>query len=133
MRDESAEGLVDRYIHPDDLERVLSECLRGLSSGAPFEIERRVPGKDGQYCWFLFRYKPLLDKEARVARWFVTATDIEDLKQQEEGIRKENIALREEIVKTSMFEEIVGTSPALQAVLDRAAKVGRVSSNSFFS
>jgi transcriptional regulator with GAF, ATPase, and Fis domain len=62
-------------------------------------------------------------KEGRVARWFVTATDIEDRKQEEEGIRKENIALREEIVKTSMFEEIVGTSPALQAVLDRVAKV----------
>ncbi len=36
---------------------------------------------------------------------------------------KENIALREEIDKASMFEEIVGDSPALQAVLARVAKV----------
>ena len=123
MRDKGGEGLVDGYSHPDDSERVWSECQRGLSIGAPFEIERRALGKDGRYRWFLFRYKPLLDKEGRIARWFATATDIEDLKQEEEGIRKENIALREEIVKTSMFEEIVGTSPALQAVLDRVAKV----------
>src|ERR1700723_1196925 len=36
---------------------------------------------------------------------------------------KENIALREEIDKVSMFEDIVGTSPALQAVLSRVSKV----------
>jgi len=36
---------------------------------------------------------------------------------------EENIALREEIVKNSMFEEIVGVSPALQAVLSRVSKV----------
>jgi formate hydrogenlyase transcriptional activator len=123
MRDKGAEGLVDGYSHPDDAERLWSECQRGLSSGAPFEIERRARGKDGRYRWFLFRHRPLLDKEGRIARWFATATDIEDLKQEEEGIRKENIALREEIVKVSMFEEIVGVSPALQAVLDGVAKV----------
>jgi PAS domain S-box-containing protein len=123
MRDEGAEGLVDGYSHPDDAERLWSECQRGLASGAPFEIERRARGKDGRYRWFLFRHRPLLDKEGRIARWFATATDIEDLKQEEEGIRKENIALREEIVKASMFEEIVGTSPALQAVLTLVAKV----------
>src|SRR6266436_6645682 len=123
MRDKGAEGLVDWYSHPDDAERLWSECQRGLSSKAPFEIERRARGKDGRYRWFLFRHKPLLNNEGRIARWFSTATDIEELKREEEGIRKENIALREEIVKTSMFEEIVGASPALQAVLDRVAKV----------
>jgi formate hydrogenlyase transcriptional activator len=112
-----------RDIHPDDLERALSEWQRGLASEAQFELERRARGKDGRYRWFLFRHKPLLDKEGRVARWFVTATDIEERKQEEEGIRKENIALREEIVKASMFEEIVGASPALQAVLTLVAKV----------
>src|SRR6266436_5655946 len=65
MRVEGAVGLVDGYIHPDDLERVQSECQRGLSNGAPFEIERRARGKDGGYRWFLFRHKPLLDKEGR--------------------------------------------------------------------
>ena len=36
---------------------------------------------------------------------------------------KENLALREEIDITRMFEEIVGSSPALQAVLANVAKV----------
>src|SRR6185295_9198453 len=38
-------------------------------------------------------------------------------------LRQENVALREEIDKTSMFEEIVGMSPALTAVLSRVSKV----------
>ena len=50
-------------------------------------------------------------------RWFVAATDIEERKQAEERLRNENIALREEISKASMFEEIIGSSPALRTVI----------------
>jgi formate hydrogenlyase transcriptional activator len=53
----------------------------------------------------------------------VTGTDIDDRKRAEERVRNENLALREEIDKTSMFEEIVGASPVLRAVLARVAKV----------
>src|SRR5262245_36200063 len=41
---------------------------------------------------------------------------------------KENLVLRDEVDRTSMFEEIVGTSPALQPVLARVAKVARTES-----
>jgi transcriptional regulator with GAF, ATPase, and Fis domain len=47
----------------------------------------------------------------------------QEIKSLKEELYKENIVLREEVDKTSMFEEIVGTSPALQIVLARAAKV----------
>jgi transcriptional regulator with GAF, ATPase, and Fis domain len=48
---------------------------------------------------------------------------LDEIRQLRDQFYKENIALREEIDKTSMFEEIVGDSPALQAVLSRVAKV----------
>ncbi|BDG05594.1 sigma 54-interacting transcriptional regulator [Anaeromyxobacter oryzae] len=38
-------------------------------------------------------------------------------------LQHENLALKEEIDRSSMFEEIVGRSPALRAVLGRVAKV----------
>jgi transcriptional regulator with GAF, ATPase, and Fis domain len=47
----------------------------------------------------------------------------QEIKALKDELYKENIVLREEVDKTSMFEEIVGTSPVLQAVLARAAKV----------
>ena len=123
MRDKGAEGLVDVYSHPDDAERLWSECQRGLASAAPFEIERRARGKDGRYRWFLFRLSPLRDEQGRVTRWYAAATDIEERKQAEQRLQNENVALREEIDKASMFEEIVGVSPALHAVLSRVSKV----------
>jgi len=112
-----------RDLHPDDLERARNERRRGLASGVPFEIEKRMRGKDGRYRWFLFRYNPLLNEQGRIARWFATATDIEDRKRSEERVRGENLALREEIDHSSMFEEIVGSSQALRRVLSQVAKV----------
>src|ERR1700687_3255583 len=48
---------------------------------------------------------------------------ITDPEQSQEGLRDQNVALREEIDKASMFEEIVGTSAALQRVLSLVSKV----------
>ena len=56
-------------------------------------------------------------------RWYATGTDIEDRKQAEDRIQKENLALREDIDRSSMFEEIVGSSDALRRVLSQVAKV----------
>jgi formate hydrogenlyase transcriptional activator len=114
-----------RDLHPDDLERTRSERRCGLASGVPFEIEKRMRGKDGRYRWFLFRYNPLLNEQGRVVRWFATATDIEDRKQTEQRVRNENLALREQIDRDSMFEDIVGSSEALRKVLRQVGKVAR--------
>ena len=48
---------------------------------------------------------------------------VADPKQSEERLKHENIALREEINKAALFDEIVGTSSALQRVLSLVAKV----------
>ncbi len=50
-------------------------------------------------------------------------TAFEEIKQLKDRLLHENIALKEEIDHASMFEEIVGVSPALKAVLSRVAKV----------
>ncbi|HET8921792.1 MAG TPA: PAS domain-containing protein, partial [Candidatus Acidoferrum sp.] len=112
------------FFHPDDRERaVRTHSDNARSGGSAFELELRRRKHDGTYRWFLVRYNPLRDEQGQVARWYVAATDIEERKQAEERLRNENIALREEISKASMFEEIVGTSPALKAVLSRISKV----------
>jgi formate hydrogenlyase transcriptional activator len=114
---------VKRDLHPDDFERVRDERRSGFSNGVPFEIEKRMLGKDGRYHWFLFRYNPLLNKDGRIGRWFATATDIEDRKQAEQRTRNENLALREQIDRDSMFEDIVGSSEPLRQMLSQVRKV----------
>ncbi len=111
------------FVHPDDREHFLGERKNRFLEGAHHEFEARLLRHDGTYRWFLFRRNPLKDERGHITRWYVTATDIEDRKQAEEGIRKENVALREEIDKASMFEEIVGFSAALRKVLSEVAKV----------
>jgi formate hydrogenlyase transcriptional activator len=112
-----------RSVHPDDWEHLMRETQSKFSSGIPHEAELRLLRKDGEYRWYLFRYSPLRDEQGRLTRWYVAGTDIEDRKQAEQRLHNENIALREEIDRASMFEEIVGTSPALRAVLSRVSKV----------
>jgi len=110
-------------VHPEDREHFVSERKKGFLEGRPFEHEARLLRHDGQFRCFLIRFAPIKDEQGDITRWCGIGTDIEDRKRAEEEIRKENIALREEIIKASMFEEIVGNSPALQQVLIRVAKV----------
>ena len=109
--------------HPDDRDRLVAEGNRAASTGAAFELEVRLRKGDGSFRWFLSRFNPLHDDTGHVARWFIASVDIEDRKRAEETLLRENVALREEIDKASMFEEIVGTSPALRPVLARISKV----------
>jgi formate hydrogenlyase transcriptional activator len=48
---------------------------------------------------------------------------VEELELLWEQLDKENLALRDEVDQVSMFEELVGTSPALKGVLSRISKV----------
>jgi len=118
-----------RSFHPEDWERTTSETQSKFLNGLPHEVEARFLRKDGKYRWFLCRWNPLRDEQGRLMRWYVAATDIEDRKQAEQRLQNENVALREEIDKASMFEEIIGTSAPLQTVLSRISKVAPTGSS----
>jgi PAS domain S-box-containing protein len=112
-------GRIGDEVHPDDVERL----NRASSGGTAYELELRVRNADGKFRWVLSRFNPLYDETGQISRWYIASTDVDDRKRAEERLQHENVALREEIDKTSMFEEIVGASPALQTVLSHIAKV----------
>lgn len=111
-------------LHPEDLERATGRFDLSLSNGAGFDLELRLTNGAGRYRWFLARCNPVCDDKGQATRWYLALTDIEERKRAEEKLQQENVALREEIDKASMFEEIVGSSRPLKAVLSRIAKVG---------
>jgi PAS domain S-box-containing protein len=88
LEDVQQEGFASRWFHPDDMERLGEVMVESLKRPRPFEVEYRALGKDGKYRWFLVRYKPLLGHQGRIEQWYVTAFDIEDLKQAEEALRQ---------------------------------------------
>jgi PAS domain S-box-containing protein len=121
--DEWLRGSFRSEVDPEDHDRFKAAADAALVSGSEFELELRLRNRDGHSRWHLARYNPLRDDNGQVVRWYVACTDIEDRKRAEERLHQENVALREEVAAASMFEEIVGTSPALQTVLSRISKV----------
>jgi formate hydrogenlyase transcriptional activator len=111
-----------RIFHPDDIERFRAERQEQLLLGTPFELEARLL-TSGQYRWWLLQYNPFKDERGQVIRWYATATDIDDQKRTEERLRNENLVLREEIDRSSMFEEIVGSCKPMRQVLNQVEKV----------
>ena len=134
-------------IHPEDVEAFVEKRRVTLETGEPFEGEARVRRADGEYRWMLHRSVPLRDGQGKIVRWYGSSIDIEDRKRAEDSLQKafdeikklkdqlyrENIALRDEIDTSSMFEEIVGASSALKAVITRVAKVAPTDSTVFIT
>jgi PAS domain S-box-containing protein len=75
-------------VHPDDVAGAMENWRENSTARAQaYQQEIRLRGADGNYRWFLVRTVPQFDEHARVARWYGTATDIEDRKRAEEIIR----------------------------------------------
>jgi PAS domain S-box-containing protein len=117
------QGRMGSDFHPDDVDRMSGIIARALAEGTGFDMETRLRRHDGTFRWFLARGNPVRDHQGQIARWYFATTDIDGRKRSEERLAQENVALREEVDKTSMFEEIVGASPGLTAVLSRVSKV----------
>jgi PAS domain S-box-containing protein len=128
--------LVDQRTHPEDRSTVQQLMTRASDERKAFDFEHRLLMPDGSVKYLRVVGRPSIEESGRLE--FVGAvTDITKQKQAEADLKrafdeikklrdqlyKENIALRDEVDKASMFEEIVGESPALQAVLALVAKV----------
>jgi PAS domain S-box-containing protein len=96
--------------------------LRTDGTTLPVEVSAS-PMRDGYFQTVVRDISERKRSEAALAKAF---KEIQTLKDQ---LQTENIALREEIDKASMFEEIVGTSAVLQAVLSRLTKVAPTDSS----
>jgi PAS domain S-box-containing protein len=108
----------------ESAERALAEVIR-TGTAHPFELE--YFRKDGSRVPVLIG-ATLFQEGGSEGVAFVL--DLSEQKKAEAEIKalkdqlyKENLALRDEVDRTSMFDEIVGTSSPLKAVLSRIARV----------
>jgi PAS domain S-box-containing protein len=129
-------------VHPEDEPKLMDEWLSAVATGKPLETESRMRRADGEYRWFAVRAVPLRDELGRIVKWYAAGHDIDDRKRAEEELEKafdeikklrdqlykENLALKAEIDRSWMFEEIIGASPTLQTVLNRVSKVATTDS-----
>jgi len=121
------EWMADQYqckiVYSEDVERYVAVLRKGLSKCETFETEARLRQKDGKYRWFLSRFDPVQDEEGNILRWYVARTDIEENKRESERARNENLALREEVNRSGLLDEVLGSSEKLVRVLSEVARV----------
>jgi len=130
-----------QIIHPDDrapIDAAASELYKGNDA----EYNYRIVLPDNSIRYVRTIAHAITNGSGQVIEFVGTVIDVteqrnarkalekafEEIKTLKDQLYKENIALREEIDKVFMFEDIVGTSPALQAVLSRVSKVAPTNS-----
>ena len=131
-------------VHPED--RSMIEQRRQAESTQPGlldpGIDYRIVLEDGTIKRVHSIAHPVLDESGEIVEVIGTTMDVteqheakvaletalEQIKALRDQLYRENIVLREEVDKASMFEEIVGDSPALKSVLARVEKVARTDS-----
>jgi PAS domain S-box-containing protein len=129
---------VFRLIHPDDLDRVYKVFTSDVfRQGIEYSMECRIITPDGTMKYLSQIGHPIANSSGELSELIGTTTDVtkervataaleaalEEIKILKEQLYKENLALRDEVDRISMFEDIVGNSSALQAVLSRVIKV----------
>src|SRR5437016_11699522 len=77
-----------RTVHPEDLPGIMEKWRTDMAVGEPCEDEMRLRRADGEYRWFLVRTVPLRDEQGNIVKWYGTSTDIEELKQAEDTLRR---------------------------------------------
>lgn len=67
-------------VHPEDWPRVDAEWRHSMATGETYDIEYRFRHRSGMFRWLRVMALPLRDREANIARWFGTSTDIHESK-----------------------------------------------------
>jgi signal transduction histidine kinase/DNA-binding response OmpR family regulator len=78
---------LQKYIHPDDQQRVMSAIEQAIQTRTAFELEHRVIRRDGSLGWTSSRAIPILDDKGEIREWLGTASDVTRRKNVEEALR----------------------------------------------
>src|SRR6266481_3729329 len=103
-------------LHSQDVERTKNAWLHSIETGEPCDVDQRVRRFDNIYRWFRTNAQPFRDRSGRVIRWYGVATDIEDLKRAEEGLREREQNLR----------LVIDSIPGLVCTMNAAGEVQRL-------
>jgi PAS domain S-box-containing protein len=124
-------------MHPEDQAKVQEAKDRATNEKSDYEVDHRIILPDGTVKYTHTVGHPVMNTSGDVVQFVCTMMDITERKEAEGALRnaleeikdlrdqlyRENLALKAEVDQASMFEEIVGASGVLRAVLSRVAKV----------
>lgn len=106
---------IEKYIHPDDNQKVKEAVSHAVRNKAVFQLEHRVLRADGGIGWTSSRAIPILDDRGEIIEWYGTAGDISERKLSEQQLR---IAKEELEKRKRLYEAVTGTTLDLIYVFD---------------
>ena len=126
-------------VHPEDRDKWQATIARAIREKSDYNLEFRIVLPDGTLKWVHTVGHPVSSPAGELVQFVGSSMDVTDRKRSEDELKaafeeikqlkdqlyRENLALRDEVDRASMFEEIVGTSKPLKAVLSHTAKVAR--------
>jgi PAS domain S-box-containing protein len=92
-------------IHESDCRELTAAWNFSLETGNVFDVDARLRARDGAYRWFKMRSIPVLAQNGRIARWFGTATDITDLVEARNALRRSNEELEARVAERTQERE----------------------------
>jgi PAS domain S-box-containing protein len=124
-------------IHPDDRTRVSELFEKSEREKIDYAADYRIVLPDGTVKHQHSIGRPVLNQSGDLVQFIGTTMDVtdqwlartaleqafEEIQSLKDRLHNENLALREQIDQGFMFEEIVGSSPALQKVLSSVVRV----------
>ncbi|MBV8357999.1 MAG: sigma 54-interacting transcriptional regulator [Deltaproteobacteria bacterium] len=133
--------------HPEDRKRVENLFQRSVKQKTDFQADYRIVLPDGAIRHLHTVGHPVVKESGELIEFFGTTVDVTEhwearaeleralaeIKRLRDRLQDENLALREEIIRSSMFEEIVGSSQPLRRVLDQVARVAPTDSTVLIS
>lgn len=125
-------------VHPEDRSSFSEKVQKGIRDASDYECAYRIIRDDGTIRYLRVVAHPVKNEAGNVVEFVGTHMDVTEehharkaledalveINSLKEHLFHENVALRQEIEETSMFEEIVGKSSALQKVLKELETVG---------
>src|SRR5713101_1196105 len=115
-------------VHPDDVASLLETWRAIWMSGRRGETEARLRRFDGEYRWFLFRNQPLRDEVGNIAKWYGSATDIEDRKLTEVALRESEQRFRDFAETASDWFWEAGPDHRVTRISEHVSDIGFVPS-----
>jgi PAS domain S-box-containing protein len=126
-------------VHPEDREKLQGTIESAIQEKSDYDVQFRILLPDGTIKWVQTVGHPVSSPAGELVQFVGSSMDVtdrmrsedelraafEEIKQLKDQLYRENLALRDEVHRASMFEESVGTSKALKAVLSQTAKVAR--------
>ena len=101
-RDSTSDWL-DKYIHPDDQERVMEAIEEAIRTKSIFELEHQVEQVDGSLGWTFSRAVPMLDEDGDIVEWIGMASDITERKEYERELEQTNAQLQRSNAELERF------------------------------